>query len=59
MSWNNLKKTWQRLISNTDFKALISSPVTQIVGINTVMFVPCFNKLASLENKRCIRNILS
>ncbi len=39
MSWNNFRQSWQKMISNPDFKKFIGSPITKIVGINTAMFV--------------------
>lgn len=40
-NWNNLKQSFQKLINNPNFKAMLGSPVTKIVGINTAMFVQC------------------
>jgi hypothetical protein len=39
-NWKNLRQSFQQLISNPNMKAFLRSPVTQLVGINTAMFVP-------------------
>ena len=44
------------MMQNPQFKELVSSPVTKIVGINTGLFVQIMDIIDSLEAERDIGN---